>query len=146
VDAGAAIDGYCADITRMFCIGEPSEEARHVFDVVRLAQATACEAVAPGVSCAEIDRAARDVIERAGYGEAFVHRTGHGLGIEVHEPPSLMAGEDLVLEPGMVFTVEPGIYLPGRFGVRIEDDVAVTADGFAHLTTAPRDLVVCPAL
>jgi Xaa-Pro dipeptidase len=146
VDAGAASQGYCADITRMFAIGEPSEEARHVYDVVRLAQATACEAVAPGVTCAEIDRAARDVIERAGYGEAFVHRTGHGLGIEVHEPPSLMAGEHLVLEPGMVFTVEPGIYLPGRFGVRIEDDVAVTEDGFAHLTTAPRDLVVCPAI
>lgn len=146
VDAGTRVDGYCSDITRMFAIGEPSEEARRVFDVVRLAQATACEAVAPGVTCAELDRAARDVIDRAGYGDAFIHRTGHGLGIDGHEPPSLQAGEDLALEPGMVFTIEPGIYLPGRFGVRVEDDVAVTEDGFAYLTQAPRDLVICPAI
>lgn len=146
VDVGARVDGYCSDITRMFAIGEPSEEARRVFDVVRLAEATACEAIAPGVTCAELDRAARDVIDRAGYGDAFIHRTGHGLGIDAHEPPSLQAGSDLALEPGMVFTVEPGIYVPGRFGVRVEDDVAVTEDGFAYLTQSPRDLVVCASI
>jgi Xaa-Pro dipeptidase len=143
-DFGAIRGGYCADVTRTFAVGEPGARAREIHAVVAGAQEAGVSAVFPGVSCSEVDRAARQVIEAAGYGEFFVHRTGHGLGLEVHEPPSLVAGEELLLEPGMVVTVEPGIYLPDFGGVRIEDDVAVGADGAEVLTTATRDLVVVP--
>jgi Xaa-Pro dipeptidase len=143
VDFGAVLDGYCADATRTFAIGAPSEEARETFELVRAAQAAGCEAVRAGALCSEVDAAARKVIEDGGRGEFFVHRTGHGLGLEVHEPPSLVAGNDQPLEPGNVITVEPGIYVPGVLGVRIEDDLAVKDGGFELLTNAPRELIVC---
>jgi Xaa-Pro dipeptidase len=143
-DFGAVVGGYCADVTRTFVVGEPSEQAVEVFEIVRRAQERGVAAVRPGASCSAVDAAARSVIADAGYADHFVHRTGHGLGLEVHEPPSLVAGVDRLLEPGMVVTVEPGVYLPGFAGVRIEDDVVVTADGGISLTRAPRDLIACP--
>jgi Xaa-Pro aminopeptidase len=111
-----------------------------VYDAVRAAHDAALAAVRPGVTAQEVDRAARGVIEERGYGERFIHRTGHGIGLEVHEPPWIVEGNDLVLEPGMTFSVEPGIYLDGRFGVRIEDIVAVSADGVDRLNRSTRDL------
>ncbi len=145
VDFGATRGGYCADVTRTFAVTEPSARAQEIYAVVADAQETALLAVLPGVSCSDVDQAARQVIETAGYGEFFVHRTGHGLGLEVHEPPSLVAGEERALEPAMVLTVEPGIYLPDFGGVRIEDDVAIRTGGAEILTTATRELVVVPA-
>jgi len=97
--------------------------------------------IKPGIKAEDVDAAARGVIEEAGYGEYFIHRTGHGLGLEIHEPPYIVEGNELILEPGMTLTVEPGIYLPGRGGVRIEDDILVTEDGYASLTTLPRELI-----
>jgi D-alanyl-D-alanine dipeptidase len=140
LDFGGRVDGYYSDITRTVAVGEPSAEQREVYDVVRAAQQAGVDAVAPGVACEDVDRAARAVIEEAGYGERFIHRTGHGIGAEVHEPPYIVAGNRLTLEPGMTFSVEPGIYLPGRFGVRVEDIVAVTEDGVRRLNEATRDL------
>ena len=111
-------------------------------DIVTLAQEAAFRAVAPGVPAEEVDRAARQVIEEAGYGEAFFHRTGHGIGLEEHEDPYLVQGNAELLEPGMCFSIEPGIYLPGQFGVRVEDIVAVTDGGAVRLNHAPRELAV----
>jgi len=142
VDCGAVVGGYPADITRTFAIGELDPELSHVYEVVRAANVAGRAAAGPGVPAEGVDRAARAVIEEAGYGEYFTHRTGHGLGLEVHEPPYIVAGNRLLLESGMTFTVEPGIYLPGRGGVRIEDDVLVTSDGAESLTTFPRELVL----
>jgi len=113
-----------------------------VHEIVRLAQQAGFEAVRPGVACQEIDRASRSVISEAGYGERFIHRTGHGIGLTAHEPPYLVEGEELPLEPGMCFSIEPGIYVPGEFGVRIEDIVAVTEDGCRRLNTTPRELTI----
>ena len=144
VDCGASFGGYIADITRTFVIGELNEELSDVYGVVRAANAAGRAAVRPGVPAEAVDRAARAQIEEAGYGEYFIHRTGHGLGLDVHEPPYIVAGNGRPLEPGMTFTVEPGIYLPGRGGVRIEDDVLVTEDGVETLTTFPRELVSLP--
>ena len=138
-DWGAYADGYTSDITRTFPIGEMEPEMRQVYQVVRQANAAGRAAVRPGATCSEVDAAARRVIEQAGYGCFFTHRTGHGLGLEVHEPPYIVAGNKQVLEVGMTFTIEPGIYLPGRNGVRIEDDVVVTVDGCESLTTMSRD-------
>ena len=140
MDFGGIRDGYCSDITRTVVVGEPTPEQAEVHEVVRRAQQAGVDAVRPGSACQEVDRAARSVIEEAGYGELFVHRTGHGIGLEVHEPPYMVEGNDLPLEPGMTFSVEPGIYLPGRFGVRIEDIVACTAEGAERFNEAPRDL------
>jgi D-alanyl-D-alanine dipeptidase len=140
LDFGGVMDGYCSDITRTVHVGEPSPEEREVHEVVRAAQQAGFEAVAPGVPCEEVDRAARALIADAGYGEAFIHRTGHGIGLAGQEPPYLVEGETLPLEPRMCFSVEPGIYLPGRFGVRIEDIVTVTGDGRRRLNNAPREL------
>jgi Xaa-Pro dipeptidase len=145
VDVGAVHAGYCADVTRTFTIGEPDEQAQEIYGIVRAAQEAAREAVRPGGRCHDVDAAARSIIETAGFGQSFIHRTGHGVGLEVHEPPSLVAGEERVLEPGMVVTVEPGIYLPGVGGVRIEDDVAVGSDGPDVLTTASRALLAVSA-
>jgi Xaa-Pro dipeptidase len=145
VDVGAVKGGYCADMTRTFAAGEPPDRAREVFEVVRRAQEAGRGTVAAGVRCEAVDAAARSVIDAAGYGEFFVHRTGHGLGLEVHEPPSLMAGNGLRLPLGAVVTVEPGIYLPGFVGVRIEDDVVAKDAGGESLTSYTRELVVCPA-
>lgn len=143
VDFGAVHGGYCADVTRTFAVAEPSDAAREIFELVRAAQSAGCEAVRAGTLCSEVDSAARSVIEAGGQGEFFVHRTGHGLGLDVHEPPSLVAGNDQPLEPGNVVTVEPGIYIPGVLGVRIEDDVVAMDDGSQRLTNARRDLIVC---
>ena len=134
--------GYCSDITRTVFVGEPSEEQLAVYEVVRDAQQAAFEAVRPGVAAQDVDRAARSVIGAAGHGERFIHRTGHGIGLEVHEPPYIVQGNDQPLRPGMTFSDEPGIYLANRFGVRIEDQVAVTADGAERLNEATRELTV----
>jgi Xaa-Pro aminopeptidase len=142
MDFGGVSRGYCSDITRTVFVGEPDEEQLRVYDVVRSAQQAAFDAVRPGVAAQEVDRAARAVIVQAGYGERFVHRTGHGIGLEVHEPPYIVEGDETTLEPGMTFSTEPGVYLPGRFGVRIEDQVAVTADGAERLNNASRELTV----
>jgi D-alanyl-D-alanine dipeptidase len=142
LDYGGLLDGYHSDISRTVSVGEPSAEARDVYDVVRAAQQAGVDAVAPGVACEDVDRASRAVIEAAGYGERFIHRTGHGIGTEIHEPPYIVAGETLPLEPGMTFSVEPGVYLPGRFGIRIEDIVAVTEAGGRRLNEATRELQI----
>jgi Xaa-Pro aminopeptidase len=142
MDFGGELAGYYSDTTRTVAVVEPSEELEQVFAVVREAQAAAVDAVGPGVTTGSVDAVARDVIEAAGFGERFVHRTGHGIGLEVHEPPYLVAGDQTVLEPGVTFSVEPGIYLPGRLGVRIEDIVAVTSDGVERLNRSSRDLIV----
>ncbi len=140
LDFGGRLDGYCSDITRTVTAGEPADaDFANVYEVVRRAQQAAFEAVGPGVPAEDVDRAARDIIAEAGYGELFVHRTGHGIGLEVHEPPYIAAGNTARLEPGMTFSIEPGVYLSGRFGVRIEDIVAVTEDGAARLNDAPRE-------
>lgn len=139
LDFGTRLDGYPSDQTRTHVFaGDLSEKFEDVHEVVREAQQAAVEIVSPGVPAKTVDRAAREVIERAGYGEAFTHRTGHGVGIEVHEPPYIVAGNDRELEPGMVFSVEPGIYLEGEFGVRIEDLVVVTETGCERLNDSPR--------
>ena len=140
LDFGGLKDGYGSDTTRTVHVGEPTEEERDVFEIVRRAQQAGFEAVRPGVACEEIDRAARKVIADAGYGEYFIHRTGHGIGLTTHEPPYMIAGEQRLLEPGMCFSIEPGIYLPGRFGVRIEDIVTVTEDGGRRLNQTPHEM------
>ncbi|MFA9416631.1 M24 family metallopeptidase [Natrinema sp. HArc-T2] len=137
-DLEAGTGRYPGDQTRTIVVGEPPAEYERVHDIVREAQQAAIDAVEPGVTAGSIDRAARSVIESAGYGDAFVHRTGHGVGLEVHEPPYITAGNDRELEPGMVFSVEPGIYPEGEFGVRIEDLVVVTEDGAERLNDTPR--------
>jgi Xaa-Pro dipeptidase len=140
IDFGGMMHGYPADITRTFCLGTPSEEMRAIYESVLAANRAGVEAVRPGARCGDVDKAARDVIEAAGYGEYFIHRTGHGLGLETHELPQIAAGVDTVLESGMVFTVEPGVYVPGLGGVRIEDNVHVTETGVEVLTQFPRTL------
>ncbi|MFD7901156.1 M24 family metallopeptidase [Kitasatospora sp. NPDC059722] len=141
LDFGGLKDGYGSDTTRTVHVGtDVPAEVRKVHDVVRRAQQTAFEAVRPGVTCQEIDRIARRVITDAGYGEHFIHRTGHGIGITTHEPPYLVEGEEQPLVPGMCFSIEPGIYLPGRFGVRIEDIVTVTANGGRRFNNTPHEL------
>ena len=142
MDFGGPLDGYFSDTTRTVVVGEPAPGFEPVYETVRAAQEAACDAVLPGAAAHEIDRVARGIIEEAGHGERFVHRTGHGIGLEVHEPPYLIEGNHWVLEPGTTFSVEPGIYLEGRFGVRIEDIVAVTADGVERLNRSTRDLQV----
>ena len=142
LDFGGVAEAYCSDITRTVFVGEPTDEQRRVYDIVRAAQQAAFEAVRPGVAAEDVDAAARSVIAAAGYGDRFIHRTGHGIGREVHEPPYIVAGNRTPLQPGMTFSDEPGIYLPGSFGVRIEDQVAVTATGAERLNEATRDLVV----
>jgi len=139
IDCGAVHDGYTADITRTFAVGQVEQELREIYEVVRQANAAGRAAVKPGAEAQEVDRAARAVIQNAGYGQYFTHRTGHGLGIETHEVPYMVEGNELRLEPGMVFTVEPGVYVPGLGGVRIEDDMVVTAEGGESLTSFPRE-------
>lgn len=142
LDFGGRADSYCSDITRTVFVGEPTAEQRQVYEIVRAAQQAAFEAVAPGVRAQDVDRAARAVIVEAGFGERFIHRTGHGIGREVHEPPYIIEGNETVLTEGMTFSDEPGIYIAGRFGVRIEDQVAVTSTGAERLNEATRDPVV----
>ena len=142
LDFGGLRHGYGSDTSRTVHVGEPSAEEQRVHDVVREAQDAACRAVKPGIACQDVDRVARAVITEAGYGEYFIHRTGHGIGVTTHEPPYMIEGEEQPLVPGMCFSVEPGIYLPGRFGVRIEDIVTVTEDGGRRLNTTARELAV----
>ncbi len=142
LDFGGLKDGYGSDISRTVHVGEPSEEEREVFEIVRRAQQAGFEAVRPGAACQDIDRAARGVIAAAGYGEMFIHRTGHGIGTTTHEPPYMVEGEARPLEPGMCFSIEPGIYLPGRFGVRIEDIVTVTVNGGRRLSDSTHEMQI----
>jgi Xaa-Pro aminopeptidase len=143
VDIGGRMpDGYCSDSTRTYAIGEPPAEFAAYYEVLRTAQEAQVAAVRPGLSASALDAIGRDMIAAAGYGEYFVHRTGHGIGLDVHEEPYIVAGSDLALEPGMAFSVEPGIYLPGRHGARIEDIVVCTVDGAERLNHADRTLVV----
>jgi len=138
IDMGARYNGYCADMTRTVCLGEPGPQAQAIYDAVLRAQ-EACEAeLAPGMSGKAADAAAREVLEAAGYGEQFLHSTGHGLGLEIHEDPRLSkhATEEQKLEPGMAITIEPGVYVAGWGGVRIEDTAIVTEDGIRVLTTS----------
>jgi Xaa-Pro aminopeptidase len=139
-DMGAKLDGYCSDGTRTLATGEPGEEARAVYEVVRQAQQAALEAIRAGVKGEDVDSAARKLIDDAGYGERFGHALGHGVGLEVHEGPRLSQRSDDVLAPGEVVTVEPGIYLPGALGVRIEDFVVVEDDGLRNLSSLPKEL------
>ena len=142
IDYGAAANDYVSDITRTFAVGEVDAEYAKIHKIVQEANAAGRAAGKPGVPCAEVDKAARAVIEEAGYGEYFTHRTGHGLGMEGHEHPYMRGDNMQLLEPGMAYTVEPGIYLPNRNGVRVEDDVVVTETGSESLSTIPREMRV----
>ena len=142
VDWGAAYEGYISDLTRTFAVGEVNEEYRKIHRIVQDANAAGRAAAKPGIPCAAVDKAARDVIERSGYGEYFTHRTGHGIGMEGHEEPYMRGDNMQILEPGMAFTVEPGIYLPNRNGVRIEDNVVITETGAEVLSDMPREIRV----
>ncbi len=141
-DWGGTLEGYHSDVTRTVHVGEPSEEFRRVYEIVLAANQAALEAVRPGVPCEEIDRVARSLIAAEGYGDAFLHRVGHGLGLDVHEEPYLVAGNHLPLAAGMVVSDEPGIYLEGRFGIRIEDAVVCLEAGGERLNEANRDLTI----
>ncbi|MGA2570495.1 MAG: aminopeptidase P family protein [Terracidiphilus sp.] len=141
LDFGIILKGYCSDMTRTVFLGKPKPEERHAYQAVLEAQEAAVKAVASGVSCAEVDEAARSILRREGLGEAFLHSTGHGVGLEIHEPPRVGAGQTVRLLPGMVITIEPGVYLAGNFGIRIEDMVAVTRTGGQVLTPAPKALI-----
>ncbi len=140
VDWGARVEGYISDITRTFAIGAVDAEAQRIHEIVQQANAAGRAAARPGVPCAAVDQAARQLIGAQGYGDFFIHRTGHGFGLETHEPPWIRADNQQLLAVGMVFTVEPGIYLPGANGVRIEDDLVITPEGARCLTTLPRHL------
>jgi Xaa-Pro dipeptidase len=137
VDIGATFNFYCSDMTRTFVAGQPSEKQQKIYDTVKAAQQNALKTIKTGMPIPEVDSAARKVIEAAGYGEFFVHRLGHGVGLEVHEPPTLNQTNKDLLAAGNVVTVEPGIYLPGYGGVRIEDTVLVTTKGAEKLTSGP---------
>jgi Xaa-Pro aminopeptidase len=143
LDGGVYVDGYASDITRTIAVGAISEEARRIYDLVQAANAAGRAACVPGASGHSVDHAARLVIEQGGYGPAFIHRTGHGLGLDIHEPPFIVGGNHEPLPIGSTFTVEPGIYLTGKLGVRIEDDMVITADGAESLTSFERGLVTC---
>ena len=140
IDFGAIFNEYPADITRTFCRGQPTAQMRAMHAAVYEANKAAREFARPGISCQELDKVARDVIDAAGFGQFFVHRLGHGLGLSVHELPNIVDGAEEILQPGMVFTIEPGVYIPGVGGVRIEDNVVVTAEGVEVLTSYSREL------
>jgi Xaa-Pro aminopeptidase len=142
VDSGCTVDGYASDCTRTFATGDLPDELRRIYDVCLEAQLRALDEIRPGMSGREADARARGVIEAAGYGERFGHGLGHGLGLKVHEAPALRPESDEMLQPGQVFSIEPGIYLPGTAGVRIEDLVVLRDDGVERLTTGPKELVV----
>jgi Xaa-Pro aminopeptidase len=144
MDFGGVFQGYHSDLTRTYCVGHATPEAREVYEIVKRAQQTGVDAVRPGAKGQDVDRATRSVIADAGYGDAFIHRTGHGIGLDVHEDPFMVEGETQKLDPGMTVTIEPGIYLEGRFGVRIEDTVAVTPTGSERLNHVPRDQRIVP--
>jgi Xaa-Pro aminopeptidase len=139
-DLGGVVHGYCSDITRMYVVGDPTNEARDDYDALRAAQEAAVAAARVGTTCGDVDGVARDALRDAALGDYFIHRTGHGIGVEAHEDPYLVAGNDQPLEAGHCFSVEPGVYLAGRFGLRLEDIVVATDDGPRRLNDAPRDL------
>ncbi len=140
---GSTAEGYCSDSTRTYAVGaEPTQQVCDYYAVLLEAQRTQCDYAKPGVTAESVDRIGRKVIDDAGYGEHFVHRTGHGIGLETHEEPYIVEGNALVLEPGMAFSIEPGIYLPGQHGARIEDIVVTTDDGLERLNTTSRELAV----
>jgi Xaa-Pro dipeptidase len=141
MDGGVFVDGYASDITRTIAVGRLSEQSQMIYQLVREANAAGRAACGPGATGEAIDQAARSVIEQGGYGPQFIHRTGHGLGLEIHEPPFIVSGSRDPLRPGATFTVEPGIYIPGQLGVRIEDDMVITADGAESLTSFERGIV-----
>ena len=140
-DFGVILSGYCSDQTRTVWVGEVTEEARRAYEAVREAQQAAVNAVRPGITVGEVDAAARKVLRKAGLGRYFTHSTGHGVGLEIHEIPRVAHGQTEVLQPGMVITIEPGVYFPGKWGVRIEDMVAVTSDGCEVMTPTSKDLL-----
>jgi len=140
-DFGVILAGYCSDQTRTVWVGSVPNEARRAYEAVREAQQAAVDAVRPGVAAGEVDAAARKVLRKAGLGRYFTHSTGHGVGLEIHESPRVAAGQEEMLQPGMVITIEPGIYFPGKWGVRIEDMVAVTAGGCEVLTPTSKDFL-----
>ncbi|HEU4540586.1 MAG TPA: Xaa-Pro peptidase family protein [Jiangellaceae bacterium] len=143
VDIGGTTEaGYCSDETRTYAVGEPPAEYVNAYAALLEAQVAACEHARPGVSAESVDAAARSILEEAGLGEYFVHRTGHGIGLETHEEPYIVAGNTTVLEPGMAFSIEPGFYIPGRYGARIEDIVVTTPAGAERLNLRPRELAV----
>ena len=142
IDFGGRHRGYCSDSTRTFSVGEPTPQQTEVHSVVRQAQQTATATVRPGTTAGAVDRAARAIIDEAGYGPFFIHRTGHGIGLDGHEHPYLVEGNEELLEPGMSFSIEPGIYLPNQFGVRIEDIVTVTETSVEVLNNSSRELTV----
>jgi Xaa-Pro dipeptidase len=142
IDWGASYQGYLSDLTRTFAVREISPEQQKISQTVITANLAAQTTVMPTVSAGQVDQAARSVIEKAGYGKYFIHRTGHGLGIEAHEEPYIRAGNPLQLKPGMAFTIEPGIYLPGEYGVRVEDNLVVTATGSETLSNLTREILV----
>jgi len=141
-DFGGTMDGYCSDITRCVHIGEPPAEVREAWDVLRRAQQAAVDAARVGARCEDVDRAARTIIADAGYGEAFIHRTGHGIGMDAHEDPYMVEGNGAALAAGHAFSVEPGIYIAGKWGMRLEDIVVATDAGPRRMNDAPRELVV----
>jgi Xaa-Pro aminopeptidase len=140
-DFGVILSSYCSDETRTVWVGDVPEDARQAYDAVRQAQQAAIDAVRPGITAGEVDAAARKVLRKAGLGRYFTHSTGHGVGLEIHESPRVADGQRELLQPGMVITIEPGVYFPGKWGVRIEDMVAVTAGGCEVLTPTSKDLV-----
>jgi Xaa-Pro aminopeptidase len=142
LDFGARVNGYCADMTRTVAVGEPSAKMKEIYAIVLEAQMTCQDALAPGKVCKDIDALARDIIAQAGYGEHFGHGLGHGVGIDIHEEPRLSRVGVELLTPGHVVTVEPGIYLPGIGGVRIENTCVITQSGARSLVDAPRELLV----
>lgn len=141
MDIGAVVDGYCSDMTRTVAVGKISEEQKKVYDTVLKAQTEALNAIVPGAKCSDIDKVARDIIDDAGYKGCFGHGLGHSVGLLIHEEPRLSPACDAVLEPGMTMTVEPGIYLEGKFGVRIEDMVLITNDGMMNFTMSKKELI-----
>lgn len=140
-DLGVLVNGYASDMTRTVAVGKPDQFKKDIYNLTLEAQQAALDFIKPGVTAHEVDRAAREVIEKAGYGEYFNHRLGHGIGMDVHEFPSIMEGNDMVIEEGMCFSAEPGIYIPGKVGVRIEDCGVVTKDGFDLFTSTSKDLL-----
>ncbi len=142
MDFGALYKGYCSDTTRTLCLGQPSEKMRQVHNIVREAQEIGVQIVRPGIKACEVDQAVRQYIANKGYGEYYTHRTGHGLGLEVHEEPFITGVSESILEAGMVFSIEPGIYIEGEFGVRIEDIVVVTDNGCQRVNNSPHELMI----
>lgn len=141
-DFGAIYDGYHSDTTRTVAVGFATDEMREIYEIVLKAQLSALEIIRPNVKCSDVDKTARDIIEQNGYGENFGHSTGHGVGLDIHELPFVSAKSDTILQPGMIITDEPGIYLPDKFGVRIEDMVCVTENGYYNFVNLPKELLI----